>query len=115
MTPTVLADVSPDSRVVREEIFGPVAPILTFDEVDEAVEMANSTEFGLIGYVFAADISEAIKVAERLQTGMVGLNSGVVSNPAAPFGGVKASGLGREGGFEGIEEYLETKYIGLAL
>lgn len=115
MQPTVLADVGRDARVLREEIFGPVAPIITFDEIDEAIELANDTEFGLIGYVFGQDISEAIKVAERLQTGMVGLNSGVVSNPAAPFGGVKASGLGREGGFEGIEEYLETKYIGLAL
>jgi succinate-semialdehyde dehydrogenase/glutarate-semialdehyde dehydrogenase len=115
MQPTVLADVRAHSRLCREEIFGPVAPVLTFDEVDQAVELANDTEFGLIGYVFAEDISEALGVAERLQTGMIGLNSGVVSNPAAPFGGVKASGLGREGGFEGIEEYLETKYIGLAL
>lgn len=115
MQPTVLADVDHNSRVVREEIFGPVAPIITFDEIDQAIELANDTEFGLIGYVFAQDISEAIKVAERIQTGMIGLNSGVISNPAAPFGGVKASGLGREGGFEGVEEYLETKYIGLAL
>lgn len=115
MHPTVLVDVNPASRVAREEIFGPVAPVLAFDTVDEAVELANDTEFGLIGYVFATKVTEAITVAERLQTGMVGINSGVISNPAAPFGGVKASGLGREGGFEGIEEYLETKYIGLAL
>ncbi len=115
MRPTVLADVDPGSRVVREEIFGPVAPVLVYDDVDEAIALANDTEFGLIGYVFGENLGEAVRVAEALQTGMVGLNSGVVSNPAAPFGGVKASGLGREGGFEGIEEYLETKYIGLSL
>ena len=115
MQPTVLVDVSPTSRCIREEIFGPVAPVMAYDSIDEAVSMANDTEFGLIGYVFGTEISEAISVAERIQTGMIGLNSGVVSNPAAPFGGVKSSGLGREGGFEGIEEYLETKYIGLAL
>jgi succinate-semialdehyde dehydrogenase/glutarate-semialdehyde dehydrogenase len=115
MAPTVLADVPRDARVVREEIFGPVAPVLTFATIDEAVELANDTEFGLIGYVFAENLTEALTVAERLEVGMVGLNSGVVSNPAAPFGGVKASGLGREGSHEGIEEYLETKYIGLAL
>ncbi len=115
MAPTVLVDVPNSSRVVREEIFGPVAPVLTFDTDDEAVALANDTEFGLIGYVYARDITQAVTVAERLQTGMVGINSGVISNPAAPFGGVKESGLGREGGFEGIEEYLETKYIGLAL
>jgi succinate-semialdehyde dehydrogenase/glutarate-semialdehyde dehydrogenase len=115
MAPTVLADVPRDARVVREEIFGPVAPVLAFTTIDEAVELANDTEFGLIGYVFAENLTEALTVAERLEVGMVGLNSGVVSNPAAPFGGVKASGLGREGSHEGIEEYLETKYIGLAL
>ena len=115
MEPTVLADVAPGSRVVREETFGPVAPVVAYDDVDEAIALANDTAFGLVGYVFGQDISEAFRVAEALETGMVGLNSGVVSNPAAPFGGVKASGLGREGGFEGIGEYLETKYIGLAL
>ena len=115
MKPTVLADVRTTSRVVREEIFGPVAPVMTFDTAEEAIEIANSTEFGLIAYVFGQDISEAVRVAEGLHTGMVGLNSGVISNPAAPFGGVKESGLGREGGFEGIEEYLETKYVGLSL
>jgi succinate-semialdehyde dehydrogenase/glutarate-semialdehyde dehydrogenase len=115
MRPTVLADVRPTSRVVREEIFGPVAPVMTFDTVQQAVEIANSTDFGLIAYVFGQDISEAMRVVEGLHSGMVGLNSGVISNPAAPFGGVKESGLGREGGFEGIEEYLETKYVGLAL
>ncbi len=115
MKPTVLADVRTTSRVVREEIFGPVAPVMTFDTAEEAIEIANSTEFGLIAYVFGQDISEAVRVAEGLHTGMVGLNSGVISNPAAPFGGVKESGLGREGGFEGIEDYLETKYVGLSL
>ena len=115
MQPTVLADVAPGSRVVREEIFGPVAPVVVYDDIDEAIALANDTEYGLVGYVFGRDISVALRVAEALQTGMVGLNAGVVSNPAAPFGGVKASGLGREGGFEGIDEYLETKYIGLAL
>ncbi len=115
MRPTVLADVRPASRVVREEIFGPVAPVMTFETADEAVQLANATEFGLIAYVFGQDISETLRVVERLQTGMVGLNSGLISNPAAPFGGVKESGLGREGGFEGIEEYLETKYVGVTL
>lgn len=115
MPPTVLVDVPNSTRMMREEIFGPVAPVITFDTDEEAVALANDTEFGLIGYVYATNIGQAISVAERLQTGMVGLNSGVISNPAAPFGGVKASGLGREGSFEGIEEYLETKYIGLAL
>lgn len=115
MAPTVLVNVPRDARCVREEIFGPVAPILTFDTIDEAIELANDTEFGLIGYVFAENMAQAFAVTERLDTGMVGLNSGVISNPAAPFGGVKASGLGREGGYEGIEEYLETKYVGIAL
>ncbi len=113
--PTVLTDVPPDARMFREEIFGPVAPVFTFDEDDKGIMMANDTEFGLVAYMFTQDISRAITVAERLETGMVGLNQGVVSNPAAPFGGVKASGFGREGGAEGIEEYLETKYVGIAL
>jgi succinate-semialdehyde dehydrogenase/glutarate-semialdehyde dehydrogenase len=89
--------------------------VFTFDEDDKGVLMANDTEYGLVAYVFTQDLSRAITVAERLETGMVGLNQGVVSNPSAPFGGVKASGFGREGGAEGIEEYLETKYVGLAL
>ena len=115
LAPTVLTGVSPDSRCLHEEIFGPVAPVTAFSTIDEAVALANDTEFGLIGYVFGEQLTEALTVAERLETGMIGLNSGVVSNPAAPFGGVKASGLGREGSHEGIEEYLETKYIGLSL
>jgi len=112
--PTVLADVSATARVFTEEIFGPVAPVIIFRTDQEGIDMANDTEFGLVAYAFTENLSRAITVAEQLQTGMVGINQGVVSNPAAPFGGVKASGLGREGGFEGIEEYLETKYVGIA-
>jgi succinate-semialdehyde dehydrogenase/glutarate-semialdehyde dehydrogenase len=111
--PTVLTDVPTDARVFGEEIFGPVAPILTFDGDEEALRLANDTEYGLIAYAFTTDLSRALRVAEGLETGMVGLNQGVVSNPAAPFGGVKASGFGREGGAEGIDEYLEVKYVGI--
>jgi succinate-semialdehyde dehydrogenase/glutarate-semialdehyde dehydrogenase len=113
--PTVLTGVAADSRLLTEEIFGPVAPITTFASTDEALALANDTEFGLVAYAFTRDLNEALKVAEGLQTGMVGLNQGIVSNPAAPFGGVKQSGFGREGGPEGIEEYLDTKYVGIAL
>jgi len=113
--PTVIADVPSDARVHKEEIFGPVAPISTFADDDEAVRLANDTEFGLVAYLFTADLSRALLVSEALEYGMVGVNQGIVSNPAAPFGGVKQSGFGREGGFEGIDEYLETKYVGLAL
>ncbi|MDI2030193.1 NAD-dependent succinate-semialdehyde dehydrogenase [Saccharopolyspora sp. TS4A08] len=108
--PTVLADVRPDSSIIRHEIFGPVAPIVVFDTEDEAVECSNDTEMGIAAYVFG-DLAAAMRVAHRLQTGMVAINRGVLSDPAAPFGGVKQSGLGREGSFEGISEYLETKYI----
>jgi succinate-semialdehyde dehydrogenase/glutarate-semialdehyde dehydrogenase len=114
-TPTVMSAVPPASRLVSEEIFGPVAPVTTFSTEAEALRMANDTEFGLIAYLYTRDIGRAIKVTEGLQTGMVGLNSGLISNAAAPFGGVKHSGYGREGGAEGIEEYLETKYIGIGL
>jgi succinate-semialdehyde dehydrogenase/glutarate-semialdehyde dehydrogenase len=114
-SPTVLTDVSPDARMFKEEIFGPVAPIFRFSTDEEGLAMANDTEYGLVAYLFTRDLPRAVKVAEGLETGMVGLNQGVVSNPAAPFGGVKASGFGREGGAEGIEEYLETKYVGIAL
>ena len=103
------------AELFREEIFGPVAPMTTFATDDEAMQLANDTEFGLVAYAFTRDLTRAVTVAERLETGMVGINQGIVSNPAAPFGGVKASGLGREGGLEGIEEYLETKYVGIAL
>jgi len=113
--PTVLGDVPPSARVNREEIFGPVAPIIPFNNDDEGIALANATEFGLVAYAFTESLTRAITVSEQLETGMVGINQGIVSNPAAPFGGVKASGLGREGGREGIEEYLETKYVGIRL
>ena len=113
--PTVLADVPADAELAREEIFGPVAPVSTFNSDEEAIRMANDTEYGLVAYLFTRDVSRALLVSEALEFGMVGVNQGIVSNPAAPFGGVKASGVGREGGFEGIDEYLETKYVGLAL
>jgi succinate-semialdehyde dehydrogenase/glutarate-semialdehyde dehydrogenase len=114
-SPTVLTDVPPTAQVFRQEIFGPVAPVTTFATDDEALQLANDTEYGLVAYAFTSDLSRALKVAEGLETGMVGINQGIVSNPAAPFGGVKQSGLGREGGNEGIDEYLETKYVGIAL
>jgi succinate-semialdehyde dehydrogenase/glutarate-semialdehyde dehydrogenase len=113
--PTVLTDVPLDADLAEEEIFGPVAPVTTFRTDDEAIRLANNTQFGLVAYLFTRDLSRAITTSEALEYGMVGVNQGIVSNPAAPFGGVKASGVGREGGFEGIEEYLETKYVGLAL
>jgi len=113
--PTVVTDVPRDARVFHEEIFGPVAPVTTFSTDDEALALANGTEYGLIAYAYTRDLKRALTVAERLETGLVGLNAGVISNPAAPFGGIKASGFGREGGREGIEEYLEVKYVGLAL
>ena len=113
--PTVLVDVPDGATCLTEEIFGPVAPVVTFATEDEALAAANATEYGLVGYVFTRDLSRALRVGEALEFGMVGVNQGIVSNPAAPFGGVKHSGFGREGGFEGIEEYLETKYLGIAL
>jgi succinate-semialdehyde dehydrogenase/glutarate-semialdehyde dehydrogenase len=112
--PTVVTGVPKDARVMTEEIFGPVAPIAAFTSEEEVLEMANGTEYGLVAYVFTRDLSRMIRVSEALEFGMIGFNQGIVSNPAAPFGGVKASGFGREGGFEGIEEYLETKYVGIA-
>jgi succinate-semialdehyde dehydrogenase/glutarate-semialdehyde dehydrogenase len=111
--PTVLADVPDDAELLREEIFGPVAPVTTFATRDEAIAKANDTEYGLVAYAFTRDLDTALALSERLDTGMVGINQGVVSNPAAPFGGVKHSGFGREGGSEGIEEYLETRYVGI--
>jgi succinate-semialdehyde dehydrogenase / glutarate-semialdehyde dehydrogenase len=113
--PTVLTQVDPQARLLDEEIFGPVAPVTTFATDEQAVAMANHTEYGLVAYFFTRDLNRALRVAEGLDTGMVGVNQGIVSNPAAPFGGVKHSGFGREGGAEGIEEYLETKYVGIAL
>jgi succinate-semialdehyde dehydrogenase/glutarate-semialdehyde dehydrogenase len=109
--PTVLHEVAPDAAILREEIFGPVAPVVSFDSVDDAIAMANDTEYGLVSYVFSGDLAQGLRVAERLDSGMVGLNRGVVSDPAAPFGGTKQSGVGREGGHEGMLEYLESKYI----
>ncbi|MEV0404893.1 NAD-dependent succinate-semialdehyde dehydrogenase [Actinoallomurus sp. NPDC050550] len=109
--PTVLTDVARDSALMSTEIFGPVAAITTFEDEDDVVRVANDTDWGLVGYVFTRDLDRAIRVSERLEVGMVGLNTGLVSNPAAPFGGVKQSGLGREGGRVGIEEFLEYKYL----
>ena len=114
-SPTVLGSVPDDARVLSEEIFGPVAPITTFSADDEAVAKANDTEYGLVAYVFTGGLNRALRVIEGLDTGMVGLNQGLVSNAAAPFGGVKQSGYGREGGPEGLDEYLETKYVAINL
>jgi succinate-semialdehyde dehydrogenase/glutarate-semialdehyde dehydrogenase len=111
----VLGGVPSGARLLEEEIFGPVAPVVGFDDEDEAIAAANDTEFGLVSYVYTRDIKRAFRVVERLETGMVGLNQGMVSNAAAPFGGVKASGFGREGGPEGIQEYLEIKYVAMAM
>jgi succinate-semialdehyde dehydrogenase/glutarate-semialdehyde dehydrogenase len=108
--PTVITGVKPGSDILREEIFGPVLSIIPFDDEDDAVRIANDTEYGLVSYVYTRDLARGQRMIERLQTGMMGLNMGVVSNAAAPFGGVKQSGLGREGGAEGIHEYLSTKY-----
>jgi len=109
--PTVLANVKPGSTILNEEIFGPVAPIVRFKDEDEAIRLANDTEYGLVSYAYTQDLKRGLRLVERLETGMTGLNTGLVSNAAAPFGGVKQSGLGREGGLEGIHEYLETKYV----
>jgi succinate-semialdehyde dehydrogenase / glutarate-semialdehyde dehydrogenase len=111
--PTVVVDLPPDARLLHEEVFGPVAPIVSFETDDEALAQANGTEFGLVAYVYTRDLKRALRVCESLEVGMVGLNQGMVSNAAAPFGGVKQSGFGREGGYEGIEEYLETKYVAI--
>jgi succinate-semialdehyde dehydrogenase/glutarate-semialdehyde dehydrogenase len=113
--PTVLGDVPEDARVFHEEIFGPVAPVGGFESEEEAIARANDTEYGLVAYLFTRDIKRALRVCEGLETGMVGLNQGMVSNAGAPFGGVKQSGIGREGGHEGLEEFLETKYVAVNL
>ncbi|HEX3003019.1 MAG TPA: NAD-dependent succinate-semialdehyde dehydrogenase [Angustibacter sp.] len=109
--PTVLLDVSADAAILTEEIFGPVAPIVTFETEDEAVRLANATEYGLVGYVYTGDLARGLRVSEALESGMVGLNRGLVSDPAAPFGGTKQSGIGREGGHDGMLDYLESKYV----
>ena len=111
--PTVLVDVPDDARLLKEEIFGPVAPVRTFASEEDAIAQANDTEFGLVAYFYTRDLGRAHRVMEQLEYGMVGLNQGMVSNPAAPFGGIKQSGFGREGGYEGIQEYLETKYCAI--
>jgi succinate-semialdehyde dehydrogenase/glutarate-semialdehyde dehydrogenase len=109
--PTVLDNVSPESEMAHEEVFGPVAPISTFTSEDEALALANDTEYGLVAFVFSRDLRRAMAIGEGIETGMVGLNRGVVSDPAAPFGGAKQSGLGREGGHHGLLEFLEPKYF----
>jgi succinate-semialdehyde dehydrogenase/glutarate-semialdehyde dehydrogenase len=113
--PATVLSVKNDNPILSEEIFGPVAPIVITNSDEQAIELANATEFGLIAYVYSADLKRAMKVAEALESGMVAINKGVISDPAAPFGGFKQSGLGREGGFAGIEEFLETKYIGVEI
>jgi succinate-semialdehyde dehydrogenase/glutarate-semialdehyde dehydrogenase len=113
--PTVLSDVPVDAEMVREEIFGPVAALSRFDTDDEAVARANDTEYGLAAYIFTRDVARGLRTARRIESGMIALNRGLVSDPAAPFGGVKQSGLGREGGTHGIYEFLETKYIAAAI
>ena len=113
--PTVLGGVPEEARVFKEEIFGPVAPVGAFESEEDAIARANDTEYGLVAYVFTRDIKRALRVCEGLETGMVGLNQGMVSNAGAPFGGVKQSGIGREGGKEGLEEFLETKYVAVNL
>jgi succinate-semialdehyde dehydrogenase/glutarate-semialdehyde dehydrogenase len=109
--PTVLDGVPPGAGILAEEIFGPVAPIVRFGAEDEAISLANDTEYGLVSYLYSGDLRRSLRVAEALEAGMVGINRGVVSDPAAPFGGVKQSGLGREGAHDGLLEYTETKYI----
>ena len=113
--PATVISVDKTNDILNHEVFGPVAPIVTFDTDQEAIQLANSTDFGLISYVFTKDLARAIRTAEAIDSGMVAINKGVISDPAAPFGGVKQSGLGREGGFDGIHEFLETKYIGVEI
>ncbi|HEV2784619.1 MAG TPA: NAD-dependent succinate-semialdehyde dehydrogenase [Actinophytocola sp.] len=112
--PTVLGRVPPDAAILRTEIFGPVAPVVAFDDLDEAIRLANDTEYGLVSYVYTGDLATGLRVAEALESGMVGLNRGVVSDPAAPFGGVKQSGIGREGGHDGLLEFTESKYVAVS-
>ncbi len=110
---TVLTDVPTDAQILREEVFGPVAPIVTFQDEDEAVRLANDTEYGLVAYAYTNDAARLLRLSRTLEAGMIGINTGLVSNPAAPFGGIKDSGFGREGGPEGLEEYLEVRYVAI--
>jgi len=109
--PTVIADATPQMRFMKEEIFGPLAPVFRFDTEEEAIALANETEFGLAGYFYTADLGRAFRMMEALKYGMVGVNEGLITTPEAPFGGVKQSGLGKEGGHEGIADYFDTKYV----
>ena len=111
--PTVLRNVTPDAAILDTEIFGPVAPVVRFSDEADAIRWANDTEYGLVSYLYTSDLRRALRVTEALETGMVGINRGIVSDPAAPFGGVKQSGLGREGGHDGLLEFTETKYVAL--
>jgi succinate-semialdehyde dehydrogenase/glutarate-semialdehyde dehydrogenase len=113
--PATVIEVGADNPILNHEVFGPVAPVVTFDTDEEAVTLANSTDYGLISYVYSEDLKRALRMAEAIESGMVAINRGMISDPAAPFGGVKQSGLGREGGFDGIHEFLETKYIGVEI
>ncbi len=113
--PATVLSVKKDNPILNHEVFGPVAPIVTFESDKEAIQLANATEFGLISYIYSSDLKRAIRTAEAIESGMVAINRGVISDPAAPFGGFKQSGLGREGGFDGIHEFLETKYIGVEI
>jgi succinate-semialdehyde dehydrogenase/glutarate-semialdehyde dehydrogenase len=113
--PATVLEVDQQAEILNHEVFGPVAPVVIFDKDEEGIELANSTDFGLISYVYSEDLKRAIQISEALESGMVAINRGMISDPAAPFGGVKQSGLGREGGFDGIHEFLETKYIGVEI
>jgi len=113
--PATVLEVSKDDEILANEVFGPVAPVVLFDTDEEALKLANDTEYGLISYVYSEDLKRAIRFAEGIEAGMVGINRGLLSDPAAPFGGVKQSGLGREGGFDGVHEFLQTKYIGVEI
>jgi len=113
--PATVIEVASNNPILSHEVFGPVAPVVTFDTDEEAIAMANDTEYGLISYIYSEDLKRALRAAEAIESGMVAINRGVISDPAAPFGGVKQSGLGREGGFDGIHEFLQTKYIGVEI
>jgi succinate-semialdehyde dehydrogenase/glutarate-semialdehyde dehydrogenase len=113
--PATVLEVDNKAEILNHEVFGPVAPVVIFETDEEAIELANGTDFGLISYVYSENLKRAIQISEAIESGMVAINRGLISDPAAPFGGVKQSGLGREGGFDGIHEFLETKYIGVEI